>query len=211
MCLNSHGITLIKEIYIGMIIDNFANKDSSYQVQNVFGNLFQTHNHHLLEATVMTHNKIYFNILILFILTLSTSFTSMNIAAQNKATITAWGHIEVEGPSETGDFGIEMDRSIITLRLSALDGSYYNEIKVNGGNFEFESVPTNVKLQFFLIPSEQINYNNNKEYSAVYEFHKPSLLGGLRGKKAAGYIGDFKIIFPSGKIIYNNRYIPTNN
>ncbi len=161
--------------------------------------------HPYISEKAFMNYKILFSTIILSAILTTTISCTRNSSAQNRTSINAWGHIELDRlGTALGNYAAGMS-SIITVTLSSPDGSYHKEMQVHAGDFSFESVPTDIKLQFTLTPSEQINYNNNK-YQAVFIFHKPSLLGGIRGKKIAGYIGDFTINVPGGEITYENRY-----
>ena len=111
-------------------------------------------------------------------------------------TVTAWGTLEIKGHA----LGANVTGAEISLSCApqSVKRGVWNK-------FEFHNVACESGCQL-TIKLQSPTTGETVTYSASYKFHKPSVLGGHRGKKAAGYLGDFLYDISCNRITYTSRY-----
>lgn len=121
--------------------------------------------------------------------------TSVSVYA--KDTINAWGTLKMK----TVAGKIPAPNARVTLNVNG------RNLNPSGkwGKFTFYNVPTEVPA-YLKIEVKDPTSGSWITYTSTYKFHKRGFGAGIRGKTAAGYMGDFIYDIMSRKILRSSRY-----
>ncbi len=145
---------------------------------------------------------------------LSLVLLSFQVYAQKKNVIPkVWGKIKINAAGTTLPFGVLAGMEI-SLKGDGYDKTIKekNELKaaLSSGEFYFKDVPVNKSMVLTIkydTPSGKV-----AQWCGSFKFSIPKLniiqkkLNKDKAYKIAGYTGDFKCFYPSGKIEYKNKY-----